>query len=211
MSPEITGHGGTVQWVRALICTIEGLQHVPHVRDGLVLGLARPNAAAPSNIRPCVKKIGRLFPVRGNSLINAPTCTPLQQENLQVLTECMGDHPSLPVDKLPQKGAHGHCQVQNAQDDPGTWQFQNPLRTTASGLQGRRPKEEGRVVGLITLHGLRDTTTLPSLLSGIPYPLIEHGAHLGASRSPFVFTVDPPRGSPLPPPWRPPIRRAPCR
>ena len=95
-----------------------------------------------------------------------------------------GDHPSLPVNKLPQKAAHGRCQVQNAHDNQGMWQLQNPLRTAASGLQRRCPKEEGPVVGLITFHGVRDSTTLPRLLLGIPYPLIEHGAHLGACGHP---------------------------
>ena len=109
---------------------------------------------------------------------------PLRQENLQVLTEGRGDRRSLPVNELPQQAAHGHCQVQNAQNDPGTWQFQNGLRTAAGGQQGRRPKEEGGVVGLSTLHGPPDSTTLPSLRWGIPYPLIEHGAHLGACGHP---------------------------
>ena len=58
---------------------------------------------------------------------------------------------------------------------PGTWQLQNPLHIATSGLQRRRPKEEGRVVGLITLHGPRDSTTLPSLRPGVPYLLVEHG------------------------------------
>ena len=31
-----------------------------------VLGRAWPNAEAPSNIRPCLKKIGRFFSVRGS-------------------------------------------------------------------------------------------------------------------------------------------------
>ena len=39
-------------------------------------------------------------------------------------------------------------------------------------------------MGLITLHGLRESTTLLGLLLGIPYPLIEHGAHLGACGHP---------------------------
>ena len=117
------------------------------------------------------------------------------------------------VDKLPLQAAHGNCQVQNAQDDTGTWHFRNPLHTAASGLQGRRPKEEGRVLGLITLHGLRDSTTLLSFLLGIPYPLLEHGAHLGACGHPdhhLCPRLIPPQGSPLPPPWRPPIGRARC-
>ena len=92
--------------------------------------------------------------------------------------------PSLLVHKLPQQAAHGHFQVQNAQDDLGTWQWQNSLRTAANGLQGRRPKEQGGVVSLITLRGPRDSPTLPSLLFAIPYPLIEHGAHLGACGHP---------------------------
>ena len=52
---EILRHCSTVQRVRALICTMEGLQQA-HVRDGLVLGLAQPNAKAPSKIRPCPKE-----------------------------------------------------------------------------------------------------------------------------------------------------------
>ena len=44
-------------------------------------------------------------------------------------------------------------------------------------------------MGLITLHGPRDSTTLPSLLLGIPYALIEHGAHLGHVDTPITLGV----------------------
>ena len=91
-----------------------------------------------------------------------------------VLTERRADRPSLPVDKLPQHAAHGRCQVQNAQDDPSTWHFHNQLRTAARSLPRRRPKEQARVVGPITLHGPRDSTTLPSLHLGFSHPLVEH-------------------------------------
>ena len=56
MMTEILCRCGAIQWVRSLICTIEGLHEVPDVRDGLVIGSGRPNAKAPSNIGPCLKK-----------------------------------------------------------------------------------------------------------------------------------------------------------
>ena len=61
------------------------------------------------------------------------------------MTERKGDQLSFPVEKLPQQAAHGHCQVQNAPDDPDTLQFQNLLRSAATGLQGRHPKERGGI------------------------------------------------------------------
>ena len=157
-----------------------------------VLGLMPRHLATSGH---AAKKIGRLFPVRGSRPINAPACTPLRQETLQFLTERRGDRPSLPFDKLPQRAAHGHCQVQNAQDDLGTRQFQNPPRTAASGLQRRRTKEEGRSVGLITIFGPRGSTSLPIPLFGTPYPLVERGAHLGTYGHP-----DPPSCPRLIPP-----------
>ena len=62
--------------------------------------------------------------------------------------------------------------------------FRNWLHTATGILQRRFPKEECRVMGLITLHGPWDITTLPSLPLGVPYPLIEHGPHLGACGHP---------------------------
>ena len=128
--------------------------------------------------------VDHFFPIRGSCPVKAPTWMHLRQEDLEVLTERPGDPPTLPFNKLPQQAAHGHCQAQNAQYYLGTGQFQNSLHIAGGGLQRWDPKEEGRVVGLITLHGPRASTTLPILPLGVPYLLVEHAAHLGACRHP---------------------------
>ena len=57
MKAEVRRCYTTIQRVRTVISTTEVRQQVPHVRDRLVLGRAQPDAKAPSNMRPCLKKM----------------------------------------------------------------------------------------------------------------------------------------------------------
>ena len=65
-----------------------------------------------------------------------------RDKDLWILRDLRGDQPILMVEKLPRQAAHGHYQVQNAQNDTGTRQFQSQLRTAApaskEGVQRRK-------------------------------------------------------------------------
>ena len=132
----------TIQHVRTAICTIEGLQQVPHVRDGLVLGRPRPNAKAPSNIRPCLKKIGRFFPIRGSRPVNAPMCTPLRKEDLEVLTERRGEPLASRSTYSPNKGTMAivKCKLQNTATARGNFKIGCIMQpaTFKDGVPGRK-------------------------------------------------------------------------
>ena len=64
----------------------------------------------------------------------------------------------------------------NAQVNEGTRPLQDGLHIATAVLQGRRPKEEGRVMSVVAPPSPVDISTLPSLLFGFPSPFSEHGA-----------------------------------